>query len=39
VRRSINHASATPWVMVPDAESTWLKNHNRNGRTESALKD
>ena len=29
VSRSTSQDSATPWVIVPDAEKTWAKNHGR----------
>ena len=29
VRRSTSQDIATPWVIVPDAEKTWAKNHGR----------
>jgi hypothetical protein len=39
VSLSSSQEVATPWVIVPDADSTWLKNQERYAGDSSDLKD
>jgi hypothetical protein len=39
VSRSSSHDVATAWVIVPDADSTWLKNHERYAGVSSDRND